>query len=100
MYVMLKQGWPGGFRRTVTDEEGHKETLQFSPGEPLEVDDFYGDQLAGDVGAALVILEPPVTVDVSGDEVERCQHTYSNGRQCKGDAEENGYCEKHQPEGE
>lgn len=96
---MLKRGWPSGsFRRTVKDDNGQSRVLEFTAGEPTEVDDIYAGQLSGDIGNALTPLSPPVTVDVPGDDSDygRCQFVHKNGKQCKQEAGESGYCEKHQ----
>lgn len=56
--VMLKKTWPGGFRRNVRDVGGKiVRTLEFLPGEPLDVPPEDCTAIAADIGKALSYCE-------------------------------------------
>ena len=58
MFLMLKPGWPGTFRRTVNHDEGLSVAYVFTAGEPVDVSPADLDGLAEDLGKALVIPKP------------------------------------------
>ena len=52
--VMAKKSWPGVFRRSVRDDRGQiSHTLEFAPGEPVEVTGADLKAIEGDLGVAL-----------------------------------------------
>lgn len=64
MFVQLKPGWPGSFRRTVRDAKKQVvRVLEFQPGQPPQ--EITGElELAAikvDLGNALVEKPPPIT---------------------------------------
>lgn len=61
--VKLKKTWPGNFTRSVKDDKGVVVTrLEFSPGEPMQVDVMTLKQLLPDIGRALELISETETV--------------------------------------
>lgn len=58
MFVSLRAGWPGTFRRTVFAGTPRAQQLEFDPGQVHEVDDDVAAALESDIGAALVEVAP------------------------------------------
>lgn len=57
---MLRKNWPGDFRRTITlvkKGKDVKHTLEFKPGEPVEVTPAEAELLRADIGVSLVPVE-------------------------------------------
>ena len=66
MFVRLKAGWPGNFRRSVKDSAGETLTiLEWSPEDktPMEVTDpMELAAIKNDIGKSLEVVNPPVAV--------------------------------------
>ncbi len=61
--VMLKKDWPGTFRRSIRDDKGKIiSTLEFNPGEPVDISYDQLPAIEKDMFHALL----PVTVDAKG----------------------------------
>jgi hypothetical protein len=59
-FVMLKRTWPANFRRTITTGKKNKEvteTLEFSPGVPVDLSSAQVEALRPDIGVALVPVD-------------------------------------------
>ena len=54
--VMLRNNWPGTFRRTVTIRNKSKQ-LEFQPGVPVELSSEICKALLPDIGVALMPIE-------------------------------------------
>lgn len=54
--LMLRPGWPGGFRRTVGSGKKSR-AIGFQPGQPVKVTDDEFKQLTPDVGVAVFEVE-------------------------------------------
>ena len=64
MFVQLKPGWPGTFRRTVRDKDKKiVRVLEFQYGEPPQeiTDELELAAIKVDIGNALIEKPPPVT---------------------------------------
>ena len=57
-YVMLKENWGSNFRRSVRDEEGNiLETVEFTPGVPVELTDEQLAAVERDLDKCLLVLD-------------------------------------------
>ena len=56
-HVMLKKNWNGNFRRTIHRATSAERVLTFTPGEVVEIEPNDVDQIANDLGKALIPVE-------------------------------------------
>jgi len=61
LYVMVKQNWPGVFRRCIRDDDDEiVETIEMAPGQvhEFEEDSPQALAIAGDIGKSMIVLAP------------------------------------------